>query len=85
MKDALWKRTEATEKQRHGRPGRGWWRWNIRNPYSYARSMIKQVERQERRLLSPSRLKVAIEEDSGQTISVADCRAILRKIGYKKR
>lgn len=77
MQDRLWNRTKAKDAPR------GWWRWNIKNPYNYAKGMIKQVREIERRKLSPSRLRVAIVEDSHQGISVADCRAILRKINYR--
>ena len=71
--DLVWKRTAAKDVPR------GWWRWNIKNPYSYAKSMARQVEKFDKKKLTPSRLRVAIAEDSHQSISVADCRAIMRK------
>lgn len=80
-KDLVWVRTEAKAGSRGGKPPAGWWRWNIRNPYNYAKHMAKQVRKWEGKVMSPSRLKLAIEEDSYQSISIADCKAIMRKAG----
>jgi hypothetical protein len=78
--------TAAWVKTHWGTPPKGWWRWNIRNPYSYAKSMRRQVGR---KALTPKRLKVAIEEDSGQTVSLKECGDILHVIDkfgrYTKR
>ena len=71
--DLVMKRTAAKDAPK------GWWRWNIKNPYSYAKSMARQLAKWDKVKMSPSRLKVAIEEDSHQGISVKDCRAIMRK------
>ena len=76
--DLVWKRTAAKDVFRVG-ASRGWWRPNIKNPYSYAKSLARQVKDAEGRKMSPSRLKAGIEEDSHLKISIADCRAIMRK------
>ena len=52
--DALAKRTAAKDAPK------GWWRWNIKDPYSYAKRLAKQVERMEGRPMSPSRLREGI-------------------------
>jgi len=71
--DLVWKRTAAK-----GVP-QGYWRWNIRNPYTYARTLARELKRYKEKKMTPSRLKLAIEEDSHQSISVKDSRAIMRK------
>lgn len=71
--DLVAKRTAAKDAPK------GYWRWNIRDPYAYARSLARQVKQHEGVALTPSRLRAAVREDSHQSISVADCRAIMRK------
>jgi len=73
--DLVWKRTAAKDVPQ------GYWRWNIKNPYTYAKSLAKQVKSYGKGKMSPSRLREGIMEDSHQGISVADCRAIMRKAG----
>lgn len=63
---------------------KGWWRWNIKDPFRYARALAWQVE-QDGRFLTASRLQEGIKEDSGSSISLDDCKAILRRIGYGKK
>ena len=74
-KDLVFERSKAKDVPR------GYWRWNIKNPYTYARQLARQVKQIEKKPLSPSRLKISIEEDSHQKITLADCRAIMRKAG----
>ncbi len=83
MKDALWQRTATKPSHRHGKPPKRWWRWNIRNPYVYTRSLSRQSENWYGKFLSPTHLRSAIIEDSGEAISLADAKAIMRKAGVK--
>jgi len=82
-KDLVRARTVAKATGKHGKPPKGWWRWNIRNPYVYTRRMARDSENWYGRFLSPSRLQAAIQEDSYQSISLSDVRAIMRKAGVK--
>ena len=62
------------------RPPKGFWRWNIRNPYQYARGLKVQVEKWEGKKLTARRLQQAIEEDSHDKISLRQCQLILKRV-----
>ena len=61
---------------------KGWWRWNIKDPVAYAQSLERQVGKGK---LTPSRLKIAIEEDSYKKINITQCRNIIKRMKSKQR
>ena len=63
------------------RPPEGWWRWNIKDPVGYARSLrVQVVEWEGYEELTVERLQMAIEEDSGEPIGVEECADILKRL-----